>query len=375
MRIKKSKVIVAMVIIGLTILSMASIASTQTKEAKKDGFVIGFSNGYFGNTWRAQFVDDAKACGEELVKKGVIKKLIISNTNSISEQIAGLNDLINKKVDAIVVTPRNANALLPVIKKAIAQGTLVVSGEVCPFPEVIAVTGDQARMMGAPTEWLVDQLKGKGNIVYISGVAGETTDTVRNNTVHKILNKYPGIKVLAEAPGDWSPTKANSVMSIFLSTHNNIDAVLAQDVMGLGIIQAYKTARKPFPIMSGDYTFGYLREWAKNPDLVTMTNDYAPGQAYDRINITVRLLQGKKLKDEVLLPCPLDTKVKNNVMIPMPYVVVKKLPDAKSAWVKTLHPFTKVITLEQALKIGEGLADTAALDGHFSDKDIDALFK
>jgi hypothetical protein len=62
-------------------------------------------------------------------------------------------------------------------------------------------------------------------------------------------------------------------------------------------------------------------------------------------------------------------------MIPMPYVVVKTLPNPKAAWVKTLHPYTKIITLQQALKIGEGQADTAALDGHLSDKEIDALFK
>ena len=364
-----------MVIVGLFVLSFASLAGSQTRATPKDGIVIGFSNGYFGNTWRAQFVDNAKACGEELEKKGVIKKLIISNTNSISEQIAGLNDFINKRVSAIVVTPRNANALLPIIKKALAQGILVVSGEDCPFPEAIVVTGDQARMIGAPTEWLVEQLRGNGNIVYISGVAGETTDTVRNMTVHRILKKYPGIKLLAETPGDWNPTKANNAVSIFLSTHSNIDAVLAQDVMGLGIIQAYKTAKKPLPIMTGDYTYGYLREWAKNPGLVTMTNDYAPGIAYDRINVTVRLLQGKKFKDEVVQASPLDTKVKNTVMIPMPYVVVKTLPNPKAAWVKTLHPYTKIITLQQALKIGEGQADTAALDGHLSDKEIDALFK
>ena len=40
-------------------------ALTSFESDKEDGFVVGFSNGYWGNTWRAQMVEDFEQRAEE----------------------------------------------------------------------------------------------------------------------------------------------------------------------------------------------------------------------------------------------------------------------------------------------------------------------
>lgn len=50
----------------------ASGALTSFESDKEDGFVVGFSNGYWGNTWRAQMVEDFEKRAEEYKAEGVL---------------------------------------------------------------------------------------------------------------------------------------------------------------------------------------------------------------------------------------------------------------------------------------------------------------
>jgi ribose transport system substrate-binding protein len=342
---------------------------------KKDGFVVGFSNGYFGNTWRSQYVEGVKAVGDKLKKDGVLKDLIVQNTNGVPAQIAAVESFINQGVDAIVLNPVSSSALAPVVAKAISKGILVIiSDDPAEYPNTINVTGDNSAFWRIQAKWIAEQLHGKGNIVEITGVAGNSADELRQKEAKAVLEKYPDIKVLASAPGGWDPTKAQQAMSNFLSAYNNIDGVLEQDVMANGVIQAYEAAKKPLPIMTGDYTFGFLRLWKnKYPDLNTMAVPYAPGVGANSLEVTVRILQGYKLKPESLSPNPLKPDLKNTILSPAPYVVTKEAqPDAP--WMKGEDPKIKAISLDEALKIGEGQPDSASLDAYWTEEQVNALF-
>jgi len=342
---------------------------------KKDGFVIGFSNGYFGNTWRSQYVAGVEEVGNKYKEQGIIKDLIIQNTNGVPAQIAAVESFINQGVDAIVLNPVSSSALAPVVAKAIAKGILVIiSDDPAEYPDTINVTGDNAAFWRIQAKWIAEQLGGKGNIVMITGIAGNSADELRIREAEKVLANYPDIKVLGSAPGGWDPTQAQQAMANFLAAFNNIDGVLEQDVMADGVIQAYEAAKRPLPIMTGDYTFGFLRKWAeKYPDLNTMTVPYAPGVGANSLEVTVKILQGYKLKDEVLQPNPLKPDLINTILSPPPYVVTKEA-QPNAPWLEGEDPAIKAISLEEALKIGEGQPDSAALDSYWSEEEVEAMF-
>ena len=54
---------------------------------------------------------------------------------------------------------------------------------------------EQGRVMA---QWLVDQLKGKGNILLNTGVAGTQASMLRVNAAMAVFNKYPDMKVVAQ---------------------------------------------------------------------------------------------------------------------------------------------------------------------------------
>lgn len=353
----------------------ASGALTSFESDKEDGFVVGFSNGYWGNTWRAQMVEDFEKRAEEYKAEGVLSDYMVSNTNSdATEQLNQINAMIDAGVDAIMIDAVSPTTIKSAVEKAQEQGILVVvTNDPAAYEGTICVCGDNYTWQEIQAKWLVEQLGGKGDIVEISGVSGNSADTLRVQANEDILAEYPDINVLASSPGSWSQTEAQSVMTTFLSSYDNIDAVLAQDVMGEGIIKAYENAGKEPTVMTGDYTKSFLELWATMPDLNTIGVSYAPGNAVPALDITVGLLQGKTIKEDVLEPNPMDESLVNAIMLDPPYVVTREAePDA--VWMEGLEG-TQAISLDEALEIMADQASTAALDGWLTPEQVEEFFE
>lgn len=353
----------------------ASGALTSFESDKEDGFVVGFSNGYWGNTWRAQMVEDFEKRAEEYKAEGVLSDYMVSNTNSdATEQLNQINAMIDAGVDAIMIDAVSPTTIKSAVEKAQEQGILVVvTNDPAAYEGTICVCGDNYTWQEIQAKWLVEQLGGKGDIVEISGVSGNSADTLRVQANKDILAEYPDIKTLASSPGSWSQTEAQSVMTTFLSSYENIDAVLAQDVMGEGIIKAYENAGKEPTVMTGDYTKSFLELWATMPDLNTIGVSYAPGNAVPALDVTVGLLQGKTIKEDVLEPNPMDESLVNAIMLDPPYVVTREAePDA--VWMEGLEG-TQAISLDEALEIMADQASTAALDGWLTPEQVEEFFE
>ncbi len=91
------------------------------------------------------------------------------------------------------------------------------------------------------------------------------------------------------------------------------------------------------------------------------------------LDVTVRLLQGKTIKEEVLEPNPMDENLVNTIMLDPPYVITREAqPDA--VWMEGLSG-TKAISLDEALEMMKDQADTAGVDGWISEEEVDALFE
>ncbi len=366
-------VAVAMLSTGLAGCGSATTAASTP--AKKD-FVIGFDNGYIGNTWRAQYVADAKQEAAKLKKQGVISRLIIENTDdNVATQLSQLNSMINEGVNALMIDPVSPTSLGPIISRALAKHILVViTNDPAAYANTYAVVGNNYAFWKIEAKWIALQLHGKGNIVEITGLPGNTADTLRIDAANAVLSHYPNIHVLASVPGKWDPAVAESDMSTLLSTYKNINGVLEQDVMAGGVIQAYKAAGRPLPIMTGDYTFHFLREWADTyPSLDSIGVDYQPGIVTDALKITVQLLEGKHFKPGVLQGNPINPSLKNAVLVNPAYVVTKHA-EPNAPWMQGIKD-SKAISLKEAVALGQGKPAGDSLDGWLSNAEVNALFK
>lgn len=295
----------------------------QTTEAKK-GFKIALLNGTNGNAWRQQMEQSMQELADKLKADGTVSEysVYVAN-NDATTQAQQMEQLINSGVNAIFINPVSATSLSPVIDKAVAKGILVLAiDQHINHPKVISFTNDQYEWARMQAEWLAKQINGKGNILQFDAIAGAPANDVRHQAYEDVLKNYPDIKVLKQVNADWDEGKAKQLMTTLLSAYPKFDAILCQDGAAVGIINALQEAKHEFPkAITSDEWVMYLRLWhdinAKTPDkkLNAMIVENPPGIGTDAFKIAINMLQGKKLKDGVLVSDPLDKDNKNAIMI------------------------------------------------------------
>lgn len=142
-----------------TAAAAASSEESKKEEAKGDGkgYVVALCNYSIGNSWRAQMEQEFVSEAEKLKSEGVVSEYYITNSNEdINKQISDMQDLITKKVDAIVITAASPTALAPVVEEATEAGIKVVSFDnVVDTDEQVATVGiDETEFGRIGAEWL-----------------------------------------------------------------------------------------------------------------------------------------------------------------------------------------------------------------------------
>jgi len=366
-------------VLAILLILCLSMPGFAQKSKKTSDFVIGFVNGYFGNNWRAQFIDDAVAVADKWKDRGIVKEFIVQNVNDdMTKQIVQLNSLLDQGVDCLIINPVSAESLAGVVRRAKQLGVLIVNADdPAAYEGTYSVVGDHRAFIGIQAKWLGEQLKNKGSmkVVHLHGLDGNSCDKVRMDETRGIIGKYSNVEIIAEAPGGWNETTAQDTMSNWLSAYTRVDAVMTQDIQAEGILRAYDIAGKPYPIMTGDYNMGYLRKWAANPKLQTIAVTYNPGIGGDAVEVAIRLLMGWTFKPGVLIPNQVTPSLINTVQVAPAFVITKDAAP-NGEWLKAykLGNFTQKISLAQAIKLGEDKPDSYLLDGTLEDKVVEGLF-
>lgn len=279
-------------------LGVAVGLAIPTGASAQQQFVIGVSNTHIGNSWREEFVCSIKA---EALASGLVSKIVLANREAgPAEQIADLRTLISAGVNAIIINPSDAKALDGVIKQAAAKGVIVVAADQpVSAPEAYVVTGDQVTYAKVGAKWLVDQLKGKGEIYEMRGIDGAPGDGVRQSGVESVLKDSPGIKVVATTFMDWSNEKAAQQMSAMLASGKHFDGVWTSGI-DYTVIEAIKAAKKPFVPLVGADNNGFIKQLIdyKKDGLVGVAVANSPAIGAAGLVVALDVLQ-KKHRDRV----------------------------------------------------------------------------
>ena len=350
---------------------------TDKAEHKTKGIKLGISNGYYGNTWRAQFVKGMEELCDQYKADGTLSDYqIVNSTGDVTEELNNINGLISSGVDILMISPNSPTSMGSVIQSAIDQGiTVIIFNDAAAYEGTYCIYNDQSAFWEIQAKWFAEKLGGKGNLVQITGSSGNSTSELRISCAAKVFEKYPDIKILASAPGEWSETTAQSVMSTFLSTYGNeIDAAMAEDVMANGLARAYENAGITPKVMSGDTQKSFIDWNLKNPDVATIASPSVPAIGVNAINMALKIYMGEELKDGILKPNQEDETMVNAIVIPMPFVIVSQKEDTKGVWTEG-YDDTKFITTEEAAKMCEGKEDSYMLDMSMSDEQLNSYFK
>lgn len=188
---------------------------------------------------------------DEIKKFDKKVELVVVNAggfNRLDNQIKQVENLIQRKVDAILIGATSAQGIVPVVEEAIKKGIPVVGLGSQPKSDKVLtkVLADDYGMGRIQAEFLGSYCKGQGNVAMISGPPGLNWTIDRANGFRDTLKKkYPKMKIVAE---QWTPVsrpKALSLMEDWMQRFPDLKGVYtANDDLAVGAVEAIKAAGK-----------------------------------------------------------------------------------------------------------------------------------
>ena len=174
----------------------------------------------------------------------------IKNESDLAQQVNLVEQMMATGVNIIVLAPADSKGLLPVIKRAVAQGIIVVNidnkfdSELLTqmqlnIPFVGPDNREGAKIVG---EHLATFLESGDQVAIIGGIPSAFNAQERRAGFEDAM-EASGIDVVSIQSGDWEQAKAASVASALLAEYPNLRALLcANDSMALGAVAAVRQA-------------------------------------------------------------------------------------------------------------------------------------
>jgi ribose transport system substrate-binding protein len=215
-----------------------------TPASPDDKILIAFSQGTMNHPWRVAMVEGNQEYAAENYPN--VELVVTDGQNQASKQVSDVESLIVRQPKVLIISPLTAEALTPVVERALAEGIPVVTLDRMVDTCVSVHVGAENLPIGRQAaEFLAEKLNGKGQIIEIQGTAGASATVDRHNGFAEVLANYPNLKVVAEQTADYLREPATSFMEDMLQRFGpgEIDAVYAHnDEMALGAIEAIKDA-------------------------------------------------------------------------------------------------------------------------------------
>lgn len=232
-------------------------SSLENKEPAKgagdDKVTIGLSISTLNNP----FFVTLKEGAEKAAKEAGVELIVVDAQDDTAKQISGVEDLIQKKVDVLLINPTDGDAIGTAIESANAANIPVITvdrsaknGKV-----VSHIASDNVKGGKMAGEFILNALGGKGNLVELQGIAGTSAANDRGKGFHEAVDGKADVKVVASQPADFDRAKGLSVMENILQGNKDIQAIFAHnDEMALGAQQAIEASGKKIMIVGFDAT-------------------------------------------------------------------------------------------------------------------------
>lgn len=296
---------------------------------KDPPWTIGMSFGGVGNSWIVQMIQEAQYTAAQDPRIGEF--IFVEANWQPAKQVADVEDLITRKVDALIVGPIAFPLVKNQVDAAVAAGIPVITfgaseGELNSTTEIMGGGEDFGRVGG---EFLREKLGGKGTVWAFRGVAGVGEETARYNGFVKAL-EGTDIRIGAEVFGDWNYAKAKQLCENLVLSGQPVDGIWFSGAeMTRACIDVFRDTGKPMVPMTGEGNNGFLKVWADS-GIDSVAPVFTPGLGPAVVRAAIALLEGKPLyKSYFSSPPPIGNAE-------MPNYVRPDLNDA--FWVPSMLP-------------------------------------
>lgn len=267
--------------------------------ASEGPYTIGFSNASQADLWLVTFFHGVQWAAAQNADR--IERFIVTDANSDpNKQISDIQDLLNQDIDLLLVNPATADALDPILSRAMGQGIPVVT--VARRVEsddsfVSFVTASDTALARMSATWLAEKLGGEGRIVLLPGLAGASPAEMRLQAALEVFAQFPGIEVVDTQYTGWSPANGKQIMQAIIQREgaDTVDGVWADSgLQGSGSVEAFMeagvTGEAIPPHTGGDLNRMY--KLAQEQGFAFCGIDYTPSIGIAGVELALDVLEG-----------------------------------------------------------------------------------
>ncbi|OXI48954.1 sugar ABC transporter substrate-binding protein [Burkholderia aenigmatica] len=223
----------------------------------------------------------------------------IKDETDTANQIRIVEQMIVSKVDAIVLAPADSKALVPVVKKAVDAGIIVVNIDNRLDPDVLKSKNLNVPFVGPDNrkgarkigDTLAKRLKAGDQVGIVEGVS-TTTNAQQRTAGFQDAMKAGGMKVVSVQSGEWEIDKGNAVAAAMLNEYPNLKALLCgNDNMAIGAVSAVRAAGKQGKVLVVGYdNINAIKPMLKDGRVLATADQYAAKQAVFGIDTALKAI-------------------------------------------------------------------------------------
>jgi rhamnose transport system substrate-binding protein len=226
-------------------------AATNTAQASGGGIKEGLKIAFLPKQINNPYFTVSDKGGEDAVSavKGDFKRVGPSDA-SASSQVSYINTLITQKQNAIVISANDPNAVVPSLKKAMAQGIKVVTydSDTAPEGRNLFINQANAEDLGRTEVQLLAKQVGDagGQIAILSATPNATNQNTWIKFMKDELSKpeYSKFKLVKVAYGNDDDQKSFEETQGLLQAYPNLKGIISPTTVGIAAAARYLQSSK-----------------------------------------------------------------------------------------------------------------------------------
>ena len=233
--------------------------------------------------------------------------IITDARHDVAKQISDVEDMIQKKIDILLLNPTDSTGVEGAVKSAKAAGLVVAAVDANAKGPVDTFVGSKNYDAGVMAcEYMGKALDGKGDVAILDGIpVVPILERVRG--CKDALAKFPGMKIVTTQNGKQERDQALAVTENMIQANPNLKGIFSvNDGGAMGSLAAIEASGKDIKLTSVDGAPEAIKAMQKPNSKFIATSAQYPR---DQIRIAIGMALAKKWGANVPAHVPVEVKL------------------------------------------------------------------
>ncbi len=242
-----------------------------------EGMTLGIQDGGGLNAWSKESLEQVQSVSKNC--PAVEKEIVVDADFEPQKAVSGIQSMISQGANAIVLIPDSGNcAEVPAMRQAMQHNIVVVPWAAYPcgtegtdYTKYIDWDTKAAGREWA--EWVIEQMGGKGKLLYEGGPAGNTVSSNAAEAIAEVVEENPGVELVEPISSEewpvtnWDPAETKKLTAAILAKHPEINGLINDyGASAEAEVQAFQAAGKEIPAVAASESNALACSWKEEKE-------------------------------------------------------------------------------------------------------------